>query len=166
MGRPGNEIDRERHRTLRRREKEGEGTEEVCIYIYIPDKERGQEADEVESFKRLRTRGSRCELGWRVCGIGVMGQLVSYRGSSVRGTERYSGRARRHRARVARRKREIYIYTVLFLGVVCPFSSSSSSSNLCIHAEDIRAGTRNRRLISRTRSADSRLSSRRKHGTR
>ena len=34
MGRPGNEIDRERHRTLRRREKEGEGTEEVCIYIY------------------------------------------------------------------------------------------------------------------------------------
>lgn len=43
-----------------------------------------------ESFKRLRTRGSRCErelpaLGWRVCSIGVMGQLVSYRGSSVRG---------------------------------------------------------------------------------
>lgn len=48
------------------------------------------------SFKRLRTRGSRCErelpaLGWRVCSIGVMGQLVSYRGSSVRGTERYTG---------------------------------------------------------------------------
>ena len=43
-----------------------------------------------ESFKRLRTRGSRCErelpaLGWRVCSIGVMGQLVSYRGSSVSG---------------------------------------------------------------------------------
>lgn len=95
------------------------------VYIYIPGKERGQEADEVESFKRLRTRGSRCELGWRVCGIGVMGQLVSYRGSSVRGTERYSDCARRHRARVARREREIYIciYTALFLGVVCSRAS-------------------------------------------
>lgn len=88
----GDRETRERERDgetlyVRRREKEGEKEE---VYIYIPGKERGQEADEVESFKRLRTRGSRCELGWRVCGIGVMGQLVSYRGSSVRGTERYS----------------------------------------------------------------------------
>lgn len=78
-----------------------------------------------------------------------MGQLVSYRGSSVRGTERYSGArgcARRHRARGAHRERVPFPRR---RALSCP----STSTNLCIHAEDIRAGTRNRRLISRTRSA-------------
>lgn len=102
--------EREREKDIVRKEARERRGDRRGVYIYIPGKERGQEADEVESFKRLRTRGSRCELGWRVCGIGVMGQLVSYRGSSVRGTERYSDCARRHRARVARREREIYIY--------------------------------------------------------
>lgn len=72
-----------------------------------PAKERGQEADEGVLRDCEHGDRSRCErelpaLGWRVCGIGVMGQLVSYCGSSVRrrkGTP--CARRRRREPRVA-----------------------------------------------------------------
>ncbi|TGZ36181.1 hypothetical protein DBV15_07245 [Temnothorax longispinosus] len=67
----------------RRNEHEDGGGERVTMRRKMPKDGRG-------SFKRLRTRRSRCERelpvpGWRVCGTAIMGQLVSYRGSSVRG---------------------------------------------------------------------------------
>jgi len=107
------------------------------------------------SFKRLRTRRSRCERelpapGWRARGTSVMGQLVSYRGSSVKRRKVHQAPLLAKIGNDARWQASALSFS--WRATICYLRSVSRSSETSIVTSKMQPiGTRNRRLISRTR---------------